>query len=370
MKNVFGILVVLGSWQSVFAQEPAVLAERLKSGDGQAGIQLAKQGAKAVPALVGVLKDGDSKIRGQAAYALGLIGPSAKEAVDELVRALTDQEPSLRAQAAFALGRIGPDAGPAVVKTLAKGDAKISVAAARALAGMRAPVKGAAAPLLAALRKEQSPQNQTAFIDALGHQGKSADEAVPYLVELAKDARAPQVHIVVALGNIGSSAKEGVPYLIELLKKKEPGPVTLHAVQSLGQIGLRHPDIATALLDLMKDGNQPRMVILESLSKAGAVTKETLPAISQGMRDRDHVVRLYSARLVGSVDPNDPSVVSILVEGLQDKDAKVRLLAAEVLQTVQPRDDAVLEALQAAGRDMDANVRKAAALALEKFKKK
>src|SRR5688572_10218513 len=115
IKNVLGVLVLLGSWQTVHAQDAAVLAEQLRNGDGQAGLQLAKQGAKAVPALVGVLKDGESKTRGQAAYALALIGPPAKEAVDELVRALNDEEPSLRAQAAFALGKIGPEAGPAVV---------------------------------------------------------------------------------------------------------------------------------------------------------------------------------------------------------------------------------------------------------------
>lgn len=370
MRNILGVVVLLGSWQVAVAQDSAVLAERLRNGDAQAGIQLAKQGAKAVPALVSILKDGESKTRGQAAHALSLIGPPAKDAVDELVRALTDEEPSLRSQAAFALGKIGPAAGPALVKTLAKGDAKISVAAARALAGMRAPVKGAPAPLMAALRKEQMPRHQTAFIDALGSQGPSAAEAVPYLVELAKDGKAPQVHIVVALGNIGAGAKEAVPYLVDLLKQKDSGPVTLHAVQALGQIGVRHADIATALLELMSQGNQPRMVILESLSKAGAVTKETLPAISQGMLDKDYLVRLYSARLVGSVDPNNPSVVSIVIESLQEKDAKVRLLAAEVLQTVQPRDEAVVEALRAAARDTDANVRKAAALALEKLKKK
>ena len=112
------------------------------------------------------------------------------------------------------------------------------------------------------------------------------------------------------------------------------------------------------------------MVLLESLSKAGGATKETLPALSQGMRDKDQFVRLYSARLVGSIDPNDLSVVSVLVEALQDKDARVRKLAAEVLQTVQPRDDAVLEALQTVSRDMDAAVRQAAATAPEKFKKK
>src|SRR5687767_13486017 len=88
MKNALVVLMVLASWRTTQAQDAAVLAERLRNGDGQAGIQLAKQGAKAVPALIGIMKDGESKTRGQAAYALALIGPPAKEAVEELVRAL------------------------------------------------------------------------------------------------------------------------------------------------------------------------------------------------------------------------------------------------------------------------------------------
>ena len=355
MKRLLFTLILVGIAPAASAQDFAALA---------------RQGEKGVPALIAVLKDSDAKARGHAAYALGVIGPAAKDAAAELARALKDDEPSLAHQAAFALGKIGPAGGPAAVKVLEEGNAKAAVHAARALAGMRAPVKGASGPLLVALKKEMTPQNQTAFIDALGSQGPSAADAVPYLVELAKDGKAPAVHVVVALGGIGSGAKDAVPYLTELLQKKEPGPITLHAVQALGKIGVRTPEIATALLDLMKDGSQPRMVLLESLSKAGGVTKETLPALSQGMRDKDHTVRLYSAQLVGTVDPNDLSVVSVLIESLQSKDAKVRKLAAEVLQTIQPRDEAVLEALQAVGRDMDAAVRKAAEAALAKFKKK
>ncbi len=370
MTRLLSTLILLASLPTAHAQDPSALANRLKGGDGKASLELARLGEKAVPALIGVLKDGDVKARGHAAYALGIIGPAAKDAADELARAMQDEDPGLTSQAAFALGKLGPAGGPAALKVLEKGDAKSAVHAARALATMRAPVKGASAPLLAALKKETTPQNQTAFIDALASQGPSAAEAVPYLVELAQNGKTPPVHVVVALGKIGSGAAGAVLYLTELLKKKEPGPITLHAVQALGQIGVRTPEIASALLDLMKEGSQPRMVLLESLSKAGGVTKETLPALSQGMRDKDHTVRLYSAQLVGSVDPNDLSVVSVLIESLQHKDAKVRKLAAEVLLTVQPRDEAVLEALQATARDMDAGVRKAAEAALAKFKKK
>jgi HEAT repeat protein len=370
MKRLLTIVALFAAMPAAFAQDSSALAERLKGGDGKASLELAKLGEKAVPALISVLKEGDVKARGHAAYALAMIGPPAKNAADELARAMQDEDPGLTSQAAYALGKLGSAGGPAALKVLQTGEAKSSVLAARALAGMKAPVKGAAAPLLAALKKESTPQNQTAFIDALGSQGPSAAEAVPYLVELAQNGKTPPVHVVRALGGIGSGAKEAVPYLTEILKKKEPGPITLHAVQALGQIGVRSADISTALLDLMKEDSQPRMVLLESLSKAGGVTKETLPALSQGMRDKDQTVRLYSAQLVGSVDPNDLSVVSVLVESLQNKDPKVRKLAAEVLLTVQPRDEAVLQALQEVARDADPAVRKAAESALAKFKKK
>lgn len=369
MKPLY-FVALLAATANAHAQDPSTLVNRLKSGDGKAGLELARLGEKAVPALIGVLKDGNNKTRGQAAYALAIIGPAAKDAADELARAMQDDDPGLNSQAAFALGKLGAAGGPAALKVLEKGEAKSSVLAAHALAAMKAPVKGAARPLLAALKKEASPQNQTAFIDALGSQGPSGAEAVPFLIELAQNGKTPPVHVVMALGGIGSGAKDAVPFLTEILKKKEPGPITLHAVQALGQIGVRSADISTALLDLMKEGSQPRLVLLESLSKAGGVTKETLPALSQGMRDKDHIVRLYSAQLVGSVDPNDLSVVSVLVESLQHKDPKVRKLAAEVLLTVQPRDEAVLEALQTVARDTDAAVRKAAEAALAKFKKK
>jgi len=82
-------------------------------------------------------------------------------------------------------------------------------------------------------------------------------------------------------------------------------------------------------------------------------------------------VRLYTAQLVGSLDPNDLAVVSVLMESMSDKNAGVRKLAAEVLLTVQPRDPSVADTLrELAARDQDAGVRKAAEAALTKFKAK
>jgi HEAT repeat protein len=362
--------LLIASWFTtpLCAQDAQSLAEQLKGGNGQAALQLVKLGAKAVPVLIETLKsDTEPRVRSQAAWALGEIGPAAKEATPELVRALDDAEPGVAGEAASALAKLGTPAGAKLVDVIRGGKAS-AVHAARAL---KMPVKGATPALLAALNKETALEPRIAYIEALGAQGPMAAEAVPALVELVRQEGAPRVHILAALGNMGEGAKNAVPLLLELIKKKEPGPVTLHAVQAIGKIGVRDSAIAEVLLDLMKEGTQPRMALLESLGKAGKVTKESLPAIAQGMRDKDPTVRLYTAQLVGSLDPNDLAVVSVLMESMSDKNAGVRKLAAEVLLTVQPRDPSVADTLrELAARDQDAGVRKAAEAALTKFKAK
>src|SRR3954453_13813954 len=60
--------------------------------------------------LIAQLRDESLTVRGNAAHALGAIGPTAKDAIPELVRLLKDPEVVGRASAAFALGAIGPAA--------------------------------------------------------------------------------------------------------------------------------------------------------------------------------------------------------------------------------------------------------------------
>ena len=67
-----------------------------------------------MPALVAVLKDGDSDDRYVVATALARIGPDARAAVPALAVALKDQEPAVRRHAAQALREIGPDSKVAV----------------------------------------------------------------------------------------------------------------------------------------------------------------------------------------------------------------------------------------------------------------
>ena len=75
---------------------------------------LGRIGVAAVPALIETLSDPNPKLRAEAAYLIGRIGPDASSAVDALVTALSDPETSVQKSAARALGQIGPDAAKAV----------------------------------------------------------------------------------------------------------------------------------------------------------------------------------------------------------------------------------------------------------------
>ncbi len=68
----------------------------------------------AVPSLAETLKDPDGMVRNTTACALGWIGVAAKEAVRALIELIKDQHGSDREVSAQSLGRIGPDATEAV----------------------------------------------------------------------------------------------------------------------------------------------------------------------------------------------------------------------------------------------------------------
>ena len=59
-----------------------------------------------------LLKEKDERMRYLAAFALGKIGPAAKEAVPALIAALKDKVSNVRSFAARALSKIGPATVP------------------------------------------------------------------------------------------------------------------------------------------------------------------------------------------------------------------------------------------------------------------
>src|SRR5215471_2013797 len=117
------------------------------------------EAAIVVPSLIPLLKDRDHRLRSGAAYALGRIGPPARDAVPALKAALqnalkdeANDEPArmFRYHIARALGKLGPEARSAVTplaELLKDRDAYVRSAAGEAL-GLIGPGARAAVPAL------------------------------------------------------------------------------------------------------------------------------------------------------------------------------------------------------------------------------
>lgn len=119
----------------------------------------ARQSPATIPALVGLARDPDPRLRFRALEALANAEAPADVAVRIHERALADSSTTVRVVAAFSLGRLGAPAGaagPALAAALRDADAQVRVAAAVAL-GMIGPPAGAAEAALRRARADPDP---------------------------------------------------------------------------------------------------------------------------------------------------------------------------------------------------------------------
>ncbi len=299
-------------------------------------------------------------------------GGKAKGAVEPLCKILEKPSDGNASAAATTLGLIGGDAAPALVKIVREGDSATSIYAARALRIIGPPGKDAAGPLAKKLGAKLPVQEQVAYLEALAAIGPGSKSAVKQIVALGEaQPKAPHlVHLVATLGRIGPDAEEAIPYLMEVLAKGQPPFLRLHALEALGKIGVKSKDLTAKLALQLKEPSIPRDLILEALCRAGSVDKETALSLQNVLRDPSPRTRLYAARIIGKVDADHPATVSVLLDSLAEKDADLRRLAAETLGEIRPRDEAVLEALQKTTADPDPAVSRAATQALERLKRK
>ena len=186
----------------------------------QAGLALASIGERAVPALRKTLQWQDVRSRRDAAQALAMIGPAAKEAAEELALLLQDGEPQVRAAAAGALAAIGKEGGraiPALLKLL--GTEK------------RFEVQQQTFQAITLIGSKDMP----GLLKALREINDVSRWATPYL-----------------LRQFGPKAKDAVPHLITQLGDRDPGN-RLVAALALGEIGADARGAAAALLKALED---------------------------------------------------------------------------------------------------------------------
>jgi HEAT repeat protein len=315
-----------------------------------------------VPVLIKRLRDEKTSVCEAAAGALQHIGPEAEAAVPALLGVLKEKRETGpgHSTAVYALAGIGKPAVPALIETLRGKDPVSRPYVAEAL-GLIGPDAKAAAPLLVDMMKEDDAYIRCSAASALGGVRARSKEAVAALIAAVDDKDETVNHNAVsALAAIGPAAKEAVPVLLRKLKRADwvpgsplprpvffdsPGPFSTNAGR--GQEWRKATEV-----ELIADA-------------IAAIGPDAVPALLEGLKDKEGVVRASCARVLSRIGPDAKAAVPALIRTLREpkEDPLVRECVAEALGSIGPAAREAADALHELLDDED-DCSRAAAFAL------
>jgi HEAT repeat protein len=269
---------------------------------------------KGFPILKEGLRDSKPNVREHTAYAISLIGKSAKPLAPDIIPLTSDTILEVRISAYTALEAIKEVPDIPILKLLRHSDPKIVNDAAESLRWLR-PSSSEAVTLLVAALKDTELEKK--------------DEALSRFVrEVAADA----------LGRMGDKAKSAIPDLIDLIKRttaedltkilKSPLPKS-RTIESAAMRALRGmgKQVVPSLIPVLKDTNPAaRWQIATMLEAMGSDAKEALDPLVEALqaeKEAFYVVRATAcAHLQIGGDPEKPLLV--LSNLLKNEDPEVR----------------------------------------------
>jgi len=266
------------------------------------------------------LSDGYCEVRKDAAFALGRIGPRAKDAVPSLIRSLKDENKHVRREAVWALGAIGPSAKaavPALTKaiddtmgTYIGRELDINEVAIESL-GKIGPGAVRAIPALIRRVREDGCHNSAASLAKIG------PAALPALVRILKmevpfvevtdtvDERNADIAVREALG-IELSTEEKKSVRSQKRKKRQRKRKKKHmerdwfsriphaqtcAVRALGLMGEPVAKQTVPILIQALDEEYLQTSACEALANIGCAAKKAIPLLKKLLQSEDDYTR-------------------------------------------------------------------------------
>jgi HEAT repeat protein len=286
---------------------------------------LGRIGAPAVPALVRLLAHRNDLVRSDAAVALGVVRPAAKDAVPALLKELGDKSEHVRIKTVEALTAIAGQDEP-VQATLERclldlKDPYVGQVAARCLAGLKPP-EAARKRIVGGLLETMTTCHQ-------GMRGRVA--------------------VMLALLSEGQAEVE--PALIKLLDSREWVYNREEAAKALGILRPVSDRSVQALGVALKD---PHEDVRRSAARSLALCREkcapVADALKAAMTDRDLPTRAYAAEAYWYATNDGPVTLKALAQTIQESKSDESLPAVEALVRMGPKVPGVVAAL---GRTVD-----------------
>jgi HEAT repeat protein len=389
------------------------LIDDLHSGDVrkrvQAAYQLADRGSEAkdaVPDLVQMLRDRDSRMQEVAAGALLKIGEPAVPALTELLRARepkqvpagraafvgaaaagplpavsllpvtpSDGDRRRREAAASILGQIGGEKALAVLRGGIKdSDPEVRRFSAQGLALMAAR-RGAVKEVLPDLAKAVKDPNRdvrlTAVVMLQLYVRPLPKEAAPPLISALTDRDAlVRDRAVRALTVLGREGAEALPALARVMKDDPEVQIRLDAASAIWAISGKSKDLVPMLMDTLKSDNPvargEAAVVVATIGKQDKEMRQALPKLRALLKDSDVRVRIRAALALWWIDGNTSDTLPVLRAGVLDRDPEVRIVAAAVLGDMKEKAKPAVDDLREMEKDKtNVSVRQAAREALK-----
>lgn len=252
----------------------------------------------AVIALAEALKDTESSVQENAAYALRVIvqhtDTTAKAIVSNLIEALQVPNGKIQSEVASVLGSIGKDAEAAVPVLIG----------------------GLSNPPQFKIGEGGFSNPQNAFISALGKITDSDSKAVSVLREILQDQSRNFLHssAVTALGKMGADSQSAVPLLVNKYRNEQNEYERRDTAKALAMI---QPDGTLALLKIIQNSGEEKALRLSGCNVLeGSVhqNNRVVELLRQLLKDPDLDIRLCAAQKLAEISDSTKTVLSVLEE--------------------------------------------------------
>jgi HEAT repeat protein len=347
-------------------------------------LSLSRIGQSSLPGLTKELSNKDARVRSAVAESLGLMAPVPKAAVSALLEALRDKNSAVRANAAFALGRCKDDKAIAPLVDLLKWDknpdARWTTIVALGEFGAKSKV---AIPLLLKIVKDpasyerKAPIGNFMAVESIGSLAARSlgqigpDSAIPLAV-VFKDPNCGRMSRLTAawgLEQMGPKASPAVETLIYLVHDGDI-EVRERAIRTLGSIGARSREANQTLIKSLDDpAASVRIWAAVALYQIDANNQYTVTALIKGLKDKESSARFGAAQQLELLGPKAHAALVDLVDALADQDPEVRRTVARALGQIGPAAKGAIPSLEKALKDQNQGVRESADKAIKKIRK-
>jgi HEAT repeat protein len=252
-----------------------------------------------------------------------------EEVLPELAKAMNDSNILVRAELARALSGFGEAAVPFLIKGLNDPSSNVRKTSASALSEMGVGAKVAVSALSRLLRKDDDRYVRCSAAFALGQLGVVAREAVPDLVAALSDAE-QSVRVLAAHALWKIQERPAAIHALVNVFETAAWPDRLDAARTLGKIGAGAKDAVPALIQGLQDKDEAvARCAAESLGEVGPAARAAIPALVRMLKDTTRPNCRPSASLALSC--LGEATIPVWIEALKDKDAFARKEAARVV---------------------------------------